>query len=165
MSIHDLTKTGLFAALMALCAWISIPAGDIAITMQTFGVFLALLCLGGKWGTVSIAIYLLLGAVGMPVFSAFQGGFGVLLGPTGGFLWGFLFSGLTYRILERWGKFPALAAGLAVCYFCGSLWFLSWSGGGFGFVLLRCVVPYLIPDVLKLALAWYLSKRLIPRLH
>ena len=160
MSNRQLTQTGLFAALIAICAWLSIPAGSITFSMQTFGIFLALLCLGGKWGTVSIFIYLLLGTAGLPVFSAFQGGFGVLLGVTGGYLWGFLFSGLLYWALEGFGKPIALIAGQLVCYLCASLWFLRWSGGGLGFVLLRCVVPYLIPDGLKLALAWYLSRRL-----
>ena len=165
MSNRRLTQTGLFAALLAICAWLSIPAGGITFSMQTFGVFLALLCLGGKWGTVSILVYLLLGGAGLPVFSAFQGGFGILLGATGGYLWGFLLSGLTYWALERFGKPMAMAAGLSVCYLCGSLWFLHWSGGGLGLVLLQCVVPYLIPDGLKLALAWHLSRRLAPQLH
>ena len=84
----------LFAALMAICAWISVPVFDIAFTMQTLAVFLALGLLGGKWGTAAIFIYLLLGAAGMPVFSGFRGGIGMLAGVTGGYLWGFLLSGL-----------------------------------------------------------------------
>ncbi|MBR3972546.1 MAG: biotin transporter BioY [Oscillospiraceae bacterium] len=156
---------GLFAALLTICAWLAIPVGDIAFTMQTFGVFLALGLLGGKWGTVSILIYLLLGAVGMPVFSGFQGGFGVLLGVTGGYLWGFLVSGLVYWGLERFGKLLAMIAGLLACYACGSAWFLYWSGGGLIFVLLRCVIPYIIPDAVKLGLAYSLSRRLSKHLH
>ena len=133
---------------------------DIGFTMQTFGVFLTLGVLGGKWGTVSILIYLLLGAVGMPVFSGFRGGMGMLLGVTGGYLWGFLFSGLTYWLLERFGKLPAMIAAMAVCYLCGSLWFHIYAGGGIGLILLRCVVPFLIPDGLKILLAHSLSRRL-----
>lgn len=155
-----MTRAALFAALMAICAWISIPVLDIAFTMQTFGVFLTLGVLGGKWGSLSILIYLLLGTVGLPVFSGFRGGFGVLLGVTGGYLWGFLFSGLVYWAMERLGKLPAMIAGMAVCYLCGSLWFYLYAGGGMGLILLRCVVPYLIPDGVKLALAWTLSRRL-----
>ena len=155
-----MTLCALFTALTAVCAWISIPVGDIAFTMQTFAVFLSLTLLGGKWGTCSILIYLLLGAAGMPVFSGFQGGIGTLLGVTGGYLWGFLFSGLTYWALERFGKLAAVIAAMAVCYLCGTLWFLHWSGGGIGLVLLRCVIPYLIPDFIKLALALRLQRRL-----
>lgn len=155
-----MTRAALFAALTAICAWISIPVADIGFTMQTFGVFLTLGVLGGKWGTVSILIYLLLGTVGMPVFSGFRGGMGMLLGVTGGYLWGFLFSGLTYWLLERFGKLPAMIAAMAVCYLCGSLWFHIYAGGGIGLILLRCVVPFLIPDGLKILLAHSLSRRL-----
>lgn len=155
-----MTQASLFAALMAICAWICIPVSDIGITLQTFGVFLALLMLGGKWGSISILLYLLLGAVGLPVFSGFRGGPGHLLGVTGGFLWGFLISGLVYWALEKTGKLPAMIASLLSCYLCGCIWFYGYSGGGVGFILLRCVVPYLIPDILKLWLAQSLSKRL-----
>ena len=155
-----MTLCSLFAALLAVCAWICIPLGDAVLTLQTFGVFLALLLLGGKWGSLSILLYLLLGAVGLPVFSGFRGGLGAILGVTGGFLWGFLAMGLVYWALARFGKFPALLAGLAVCYGCGCLWFSVYAGGGLGFILLRCVVPYLIPDGVKLWLALSISRRL-----
>lgn len=151
----------LFAALTAVCAWLSVPVADIAFTMQTFAVFLALGILGGKWGTVSILIYLLMGAVGLPVFSGFQGGIGTLLGVTGGYIWGFLLSGLTYWALERFSKPAAMIAGMLVCYICGCAWFLAYAGGGsLWLVLLKCVVPYLIPDGVKIAMALTLSKRI-----
>ena len=159
-STRNMVRAALFAGAMAVCAWLAVPVSDIGLTMQTFGVFLALGLLGGKWGTVSIGIYLLMGLVGLPVFSGFRGGPGVLLGVTGGYLWGFLASGLTYWALERFGKLPAMVGGLLACYACGTLWFLQYSGGGLTFVLLRCVVPYLIPDGVKLCLAWSLSRRL-----
>ena len=155
-----MTRAAFFAALITLCSWLSIPVGDIAFTMQTLGIFLALTVLGGKWGCISIVIYLLLGAVGLPVFSGFRGGFGMLLGVSGGFLWGFGLAGLLYRLLERLGKLPALIGAQLCCYACGTAWFALWSGGGIGFVLLRCVVPFLIPDFLKLLLALHLSRRL-----
>ena len=150
----------MFAALLAVCAWISIPLGDVAVTLQTFGVALALLLLGGKWGSLTVIIYLLLGAVGLPVFSGFRGGIGALAGVTGGFLWGFLLMGLVYWGLEKLGKLPALLAGLLVCYGCGCGWFYLYSGGGLGLILLRCVIPFLIPDAVKLWLAFSLSRRL-----
>ena len=159
-STRNMVRAALFAGVMAVCAWLAVPVADIGFTMQTFGVFLALGLLGGKWGTVSIGIYLLLGLVGLPVFSGFRGGPGMLLGVTGGYLWGFLASGLVFWALERFGRIPAMGAGLLACYACGTLWFLRYSGGGLAFVLLRCVVPYLIPDFLKLCLAWSLSRRL-----
>ena len=157
-------RCALFAALMAVCAWLSIPTPDIAFTMQTFGVFLALGVLGGKWGTVSILIYLALGAVGMPVFSGFRGGAGVLLGVTGGYIWGFLATGLVYWLLERLNRTLALAGGLTACYLCGCLWFSLYAGSaGFAASVLKCVVPYLIPDLCKLVLAERLARRLKDR--
>lgn len=159
-----MVRCALFAALMAVCAWLSVPIGDIAFTMQTFGVFLALGVLGGKWGTVSILIYLALGAVGMPVFAGFRGGIGVLLGVTGGYIWGFLATGLVYWALEKPGRPLALGAGLLACYLCGCLWFSVYAGGaGFAASVLKCVAPYLIPDLGKLVLAAKLAPRLKDR--
>lgn len=160
LSVRHMTRAAFFSALIVICSWISLPVGDIAFTLQTFGIFMALGILGGKWGSISIFIYLLLGAVGLPVFSGFRGGMGMLLGVTGGYLWGFLLSGLLYCLFERFGKLPAMIAGMLGCYVCGSLWFFLYSGGGIGFILLRCVVPFLIPDGIKIALAFLLSRRL-----
>ena len=155
-----MTLSSLFAALLAVCAWVCIPLGDTVLTLQTFGIFLCLLLLGGKWGSLTVGIYLLLGAVGLPVFSGFRGGIGALAGVTGGFLWGFLLMGLVYWGLEKLGKLPALLAGLLVCYGCGCGWFYLYSGGGLGLILLRCVVPFLVPDAVKLWLAFTLAGRL-----
>ena len=91
-SVRDLTRVALMTAILAVCGWITIPLPEpmVPFTLQTFGVFLCLLLLGGRDGTLAIAAYLLLGAVGAPVFSSFRGGLGVLLGSTGGYLTGFL---------------------------------------------------------------------------
>ena len=156
-----MVRCALFAALLAVCAWLSVPIGDIAFTMQTFGVFLALGVLGGKWGSISILIYLALGAVGMPVFAGFRGGLGVLLGVTGGYIWGFLATGLVYWGLEKLNKPLAMGLGLGACYVCGCLWFSVYAGGaGFVGAVVKCVVPYLIPDLCKLVLAERLARRL-----
>lgn len=155
----------LFAAILALCAWLCIPVSGIGVTMQTFGVFLTLGLLGGKWGSVAIGCYLLLGAVGVPVFSGFRGGPGMLLGVTGGYLWGFALSGLVYWMLERWSIPMAMAGAMVACYLCGSVWFSLYAGGGLGYILLQCVIPYLIPDAVKIYLAYKLTLRLRPHLR
>ena len=157
---RNLTRCALFAAGIALCAWLGIPLGHTVFTMQTFGVLLTLGVLGGKRGTAAIACYLLMGAVGLPVFSGFRGGIAAILGPTGGYLWGFLVTGLVYRGLERLGKLPAMIAGLLSCYACGTAWYMFYTGGGLAIVLAQTILPYLIPDALKLALALKISKRL-----
>lgn len=157
-----MTRCALFGALMAVCAWLAVPVGDIAVSLQTFAVFLTLGLLGGKLGTAAILVYLCLGAMGLPVFTGFQGGFGVLLGPTGGYLWGFLTAGLLYWALE--GRVPmwiAMVLGLLCCYAVGTGWYYCiYTQGGLWAVLLKCVVPYVIPDAIKITLALTLVNKL-----
>ena len=146
---------------MAVSAWISIPFGYIAFTLQTFAVMLALFTLGGKWGTASICVYLLLGAVGLPVFAGFQGGLGTLLGVTGGFLWGFAAAGLIYWGFEKLCKPIGAILGSLACYALGTAWFCLYSGeAGFTAALASCVIPYVIPDLGKLYLAWICGRRI-----
>lgn len=150
----------LFAALISVCAWLSVPLPPVCVTMQTFGVFLTLGVLGGSSGTASILLYLLLGIVGLPVFSGFRGGAAALLDVTGGFLWGFPAASLTYWLLERLGKLPAMVMGMLVCYACGCWWFTVYTGNaGWGAAVMTCVVPYLIPDAIKIGLAYTMSQR------
>ena len=133
----------LFTALLCLCAWLAVPVGDIYITMQTFGICITLLLLGGKYGSISIFAYLLLGAVGLPVFSGFRGGMGVLLGPTGGYIWGFWISALVYWLFTALFKdnspvrLISLCLELVLCYLLGSLWYMHayLHGQSFIFVL------------------------------
>ena len=169
MKIKDISLIALFTALTVVCAYITVPS-PIPFTMQTFGVLLALVTLGGRRGTLSVFLYLLMGALSLPVFSGFHGGFSHLFGMTGGFLFGLffaalLFSGITHFFGE--GLFPTLFAaigGLFLVYLCGSLWFYfvySVKGGvGFASVLLLTVVPYLLPDAIKLALALFIGRRI-----
>lgn len=169
MRIRSMARCALFSALLALCAWLAIPMGDGSFTMQTFGVFLTLGILGGKQGCAAILVYLLLGCAGLPVFSGFRGGIGALMGPTGGYLVGFLATGGCYwAVTALWGNTPrcrlaAMATGSLVCYIFGSVWYyFLYSGNAvsLGYIIIRCVLPYLIPDGIKLALAWSLSNRL-----
>ena len=168
MHIRHMAQVGLFAALGCVCAWLAVPVGDVAITMQTFCVFLTLELLGGKRGSLAILVYLLLGAVGLPVFSGFRGGFGALFGVTGGYLVGFLATGLIYWLITAISpkhRLIGLLAGLTACYLFGTLWFYfgylqGASTLGFSAIVAKCVLPYLIPDLCKLAFAWYLAKKL-----
>lgn len=88
---YDLVYIAVFAVVMAVCSWISIPA-QVPFTLQTFGVFMAVGVLGGKRGTLAVLVYVLLGAVGVPVFAGFSGGIGALLGNAGGYIIGFILS-------------------------------------------------------------------------
>ena len=167
---YDLVLIALFAALMALCAWVTVPYA-VPFTMQTFGVFLALLLLGGKRGTICMAVYLLLGAVGLPVFSGFRGGVGALVGSTGGYLIGFIVSALLMWALSgfarksRWTLAASMALSLAACYAFGTAWFVIVSVRAgkamtVGAALSMCVLPYIVPDAAKLWLACVLARRL-----
>ena len=164
MSIQSTARCGLFAALLTLCGWLSVPMGGMVFTMQTFGVCLTLMVLGGKRGTISVLVYILLGAVGLPVFSGFRGGLGVLLGATGGYIWGFLSTALVYWLTEKLWNRPWLscAAGLLSCYGLGTVWYSCAyaAGSGLPAILLQSVLPYILPDGAKLLLAAVLARRL-----
>ena len=169
----DLCYMALMAVLIAVCSWISIQT-VVPFTLQTFAVFCALELLGGARGTVAVAVYLLLGAVGVPVFAGFTGGLGILFGTTGGYLLGFLLTGLVYWLFERlgrslWLRAAALLIGLALCYAFGTLWFVELYSRANGPLSVMtalgwCVLPFLLPDGVKLVLAMLLSARLKPLL-
>ena len=167
----DLAYIALRAALIALCAWISVPLGPVPFTMQTFGIFAALGLLGGRRGTLAFLIYLLLGIVGLPVFSGFSAGAGVLFGATGGYLLGYLaaallFWGLTAKLGQTLPVMAsAMVLGLVLCYAFGTAWFLvvyTKNTGAIGLwtALGWCVFPYILPDCVKIALALAIRKRL-----
>ncbi len=167
---YDMAYIAIFAVLMAICSWIAIPT-VVPFTLQTFGVFLAVGVLGGKRGTVAILIYILLGAIGLPVWAGGMGGMGNLLGNTGGYIIGFVFIALIMwgaeRLLGRksWVMIVSMVLGLIVCYAFGTLWFMmlyakNTGAVGLGTVLGWCVIPFIIPDLVKLALALILSRRL-----
>ena len=160
------------AALMALCAWIAVPLGPVPFTMQSFGFFVALGLLGGRQGTAAYLVYMGLGLIGLPVFAGFSSGPGALFGPTGGYLLGFLLGALAYwAITARLGSralVPALLAALLLNYAAGTLWFaLVYTGSGASTLaeaLALCVAPYVLPDLIKLALAVLTIKRIRPHL-
>ena len=93
---------------MGVCSWLSIPVPPVIFTLQSFAFLLTLGVLGGRWGTVTVLVYLLLGLMGLPVFAGFRFGPAAFLDPTGGFLWGFLAGAFGYWLLERLGKVPGL---------------------------------------------------------
>ena len=167
----DLVYIGLSAAIIAVCSWISVPVGTIPVTLQTMGVCITAGLFGAKRGTLATLVYLLLGAVGVPVFSGFKGGIGVLFGATGGYLIGFIFTALLVGIVsdktngKLWKVIAAMAAGILICYAFGTVWFaVVYSRGGdpksLGTILSLCVVPFLLPDAVKIVIASVLTNRL-----
>lgn len=168
----DFVYMALGAVLITICSWISIPTA-VPFTMQTFAIFFVLSALGARRGTISILVYVLLGVVGIPVFAQFSSGIGVLLGNTGGYIIGFIFIGLVYWLALRlfgkklWVEILGMVIGLAVCYAFGTAWFMfvySKANGAVGLatVLAWCVIPFIIPDLIKLGLALMIARRLSP---
>lgn len=171
LGTRDMALVALMTALMAICSWISIPT-TVPFTLQTLGVFLACALLGGKRGSLAVLVYILLGAVGLPVFAGFTGGAGALLSSTGGYILGFLLQALVMWGMEavwgrdRWWKLGiSMFLGLVACYAAGTLWFMvvyARTSGPVGvtMVLSWCVFPFVVPDLIKLALALLLQRRI-----
>lgn len=168
---QSIAYAALCTVLIAVCSWISIPA-QVPFTMQTFAVFLTCDLLGPT-AILSMLLYLLLGAIGIPVFAGFSGGISVLLGPTGGYLIGFIGIVLLmmgwHRLFGERLKTAGMLLGLFICYLFGTLWFVwiyAQSGNtvAFSVALGWCVLPYIIPDLFKIALARLIAARLRPAL-
>lgn len=170
---RDIVYMSVFTAMISICSWISIPA-SIPFTLQTMGVFTTVGLLGGKRGTLTVLTYILLGAIGIPVFAGLTGGVSVLLGTTGGYIIGFLLSALLMWGIETiMGRNQialafSMIAGLIVCYVFGTAWFMliytQHSGViGLSTVLGLCVIPFIIPDLIKIGVALFLTNRLKKR--
>ena len=161
---------------MTICSWISIPT-VVPFTLQTFAVFLAVSILGGKRGTIAVTLYVLLGAIGVPVFAEFTGGLGILFRNTGGYIIGFIFSALIMWLMEAvfikklHVKYVlaiqalSMVLGLLACYAAGTAWFMFVYLRDTGSVSLLtvlgwCVIPFIIPDAVKIALALMLGNAL-----
>lgn len=167
----DLAYIAVGAALIAICSWISIPIGEVPITLQTLGVCLIASILGFKRGVLSTVIYIILGAIGVPVFSNFTGGVSILLGNTGGYIIGFIFTAIIVGIVSDKfkGKLVPLVMsmiiGILVCYAFGTGWFSvvyakTSEPAGIMTILGWCVFPFLIPDAVKIVVAAILTNRL-----
>ena len=161
----DIVYVGLFAALIAVCAWISIPM-TVSFTLQTCAVCLTAGLLGWKRGTLTVIIYILLGMVGLPVFTGFKSGIAAVTGPTGGYIVGFIFTALIVGLAadrlgkKLWVNVIFMAVGILVCYLFGTVWFMIAYKVTFASALTTCVVPFLIPDAVKIAVAAVLVNRL-----
>ena len=176
--IYDMVLIAISAALITVCSWISIPLGPVPFTLQTMGILAVMLTCGGRRGTIAILVYLAMGACGLPVFAGFKGGIASLAGPTGGFLIGFIIAALVFWLLEKliFGKlmnstvktwiFGALNSLIfeIVLYTVGVIWFMTVYAAqtgpvGLGTVMTMCVIPFIIPDAVKLIAAVVIGER------
>ena len=167
-NIDTLVGVALSASLMCVSSLISLP-GAVAFTLQTLALYFNLFFLGGRLTILSTALYIVIGAVGVPVFAGFGGGVGRLFDATGGFIVGFLFAALVYTVFEKNAKknriYLALstAFSLLTLYAFGSGWYFylytAHTLSEYGAVLSVTVLPYILPDIIKIFLAYFLSKR------
>ena len=164
MNVYAMTRVALMAALTAIAAQIVIPIFPIPFTLQVFAVVLSGLLLGPRYGALAMTVYLLIGAIGAPVFHAFQGGIGHILGPTGGYLISYpiaaAVAGLAAsaaasgtRRKALWTSCLAGTGGLIVIYAFGATWLMVLSQLPLAVALVQGVLPFVLFDLLKIVLA------------
>ena len=166
--LNTLTLSALFAAAMAMCAQIMLPSPwGVPFTLQTTVIALCGYVLQGLPAMSAVAVYVALGCVGLPVFSAFSGGIGVLLGPTGGFIWGFFILTFTCANAHRLKiknhfatKIIVGIMGLVLCHLCGAIQFALVTQTSLLRALLISSVPFIVKDIILLALAALVAPRL-----
>ena len=156
---YSIVLIALFAALTAVFSQISFPIGPIPINLGLLAVFISSGLLTVGKSVLSQAVFLLIGAVGVPVFANFKGGLSALVGPTGGYLLGYIISAFAISlILAKFGKkiyqiAIALSVGLIICYAFGTLWYVVSTNTSFIDALFLCVTPFIIGDVIKIIVA------------
>ena len=164
MKTKDMTLIAVMAALICVAGPLTIPVGPIPLSLATFAVYLAGSVLGRKKGTIAVGLYLLIGIIGVPVFSGFSGGFQKIAGVTGGYLIGYLpcayLSGVGAEKRDSmgwWFHTLMMVAGTVLLYLVGTVNFMLHTGNGLGAALALCVVPFLIGDAVKIAAAALLT--------
>lgn len=164
----NIAFTAFFTALICILSQISFVTPTVPVTLQTFGVALCGFTLSVKWSGACIATYIALGSLGMPIFSAFQGGMQVTLGPTGGFIFGFVILAVTCsfsaKINKRYLCIIISSTGLLLCHITGVLQYSLITGNSLLFSLITVSLPFLLKDMISLIGAFFLSKYVIKRI-
>ncbi len=160
MKIRDMVFTALFATVICAVApfVIILPFSPIPLSLATFIIYIAASSANWKTGTLAVVLYLLIGMIGLPIFSGFQGGVHKLIGPTGGFLLGYIPCAFIVGFLvekfekKKWVYPVSMVIGTAVLYAFGTLWFMVSMNYTLAAALMACVVPFLIGDAVKIVL-------------
>jgi len=170
LELNDMILIAVFAALLCITAPFSVPIGPVPVSLATFTVYLAGAMLGKKRAPLAVLVYILLGTVGLPVFSGFRGGLQVVAGVTGGYILGYIPCAFVAGLFteRRLGKGFADALGMVLgtlcCYAFGTVWFIIATGTGLAPALMTCVVPFLPGDAAKILAASALAALLRPAL-
>ena len=167
---RNMTVCAIMAALMCILGPMSVPIGPIPISLTNLVIYLTVYLLGTKKACISYLVYMLLGAVGLPVFSGFAGGIGKLAGPTGGYLVGFIFMTIICGvIMERVQRkaiptWLGMVLGTLVAYLFGTVWFVVQTQSAIMYALTACVFPFIPFDLIKITIAILLGKAVRKRL-
>ena len=158
LKTNDLTVTAIFSAIICILSVITIPIGTVPISLSLFAVMLSAISLGAKKGVLSCLVYILIGSLGIPVFSGFKGGFHILFGPTGGFIISYIFVSLimsfaSHKANKKLTLFIFGLLSLAVCYLLGCFQYSLISKVSFYNSLSVCVYPFVVFDILKIIFA------------
>lgn len=170
----ELVLAALLTAMIAICSQISLPIPPVPASMSVFAVLLCGAVLGPAWGTLAVAAYVIMGAIGLPVFAGFRAGPNVLFGTTGGYLAGYILSAAAVGIFSRrlprtaaW-TFAAMALSLPLCYLPGALWMMLITRVNWLTAVVSGILVFIPGDLVKAFLAALLAVRLrksLPFLH
>lgn len=167
MKTRNLTQTAIFAALLCIICPLAIPAGAIPVTLAILVLLITAYILPIKQAKAAVGIYLMLGGMGLPVFSGGQAGFGALLGASGGYLWSYLPAAAIAGAGRGRGRGRLLVCGalaLVLCYACGTIQYALVAAVDLRTAFAACVLPFVFFDGLKLAMACLLSEKIRSRL-
>ncbi len=161
--LYKISRSGLFAAIICVCAFICIPIGPVPVTAALIAVMLSGVVLSPLEAVAATLVYVVMGALGLPVFSGGGGGIGILLGPTGGYIWSYPLLALVASLftlinikskrLNYLTAFAGCIAGTAVCYLCGTLQYMAVCNTSFATALITCIIPFIPFDIIKSLIA------------
>lgn len=160
----------LLAAVLCILAPLSVPTSAIPVSLASFAIYIIASCVKTKYSVIAVTVYILLGAFGLPVFSAFTGGFHRIAGITGGYIIGyipcaFIIGLLINKYENKKFVFPlSMISGTVLCYFTGTLWYILQTKASVTAAIFSCVIPFIIGDIIKIAVASILSIPLRKRL-
>ena len=167
---YAMVSTALMTAVTCILAPLSVPIGPLPISFTNLAIYLSLYLLDWKRGTVSYFLYLLIGFAGLPVFSGFTGGIAKLVGPTGGYIVGFIpmsiIAGLVIdHFQKRWLQLLGMIVGTAICYALGTAWFCMQAGYTVSAALAVCVFPFIPADLIKMLIAMTIGPEIRRRME
>ena len=171
MNIKKIVLIAVLAAIICIFAPFSVPAGAIPISLSTFAIYLISCSVPPKYSVPAVAVYILIGAVGIPVFSSFTGGLQCITGYTGGYIIGyipcaFIIGFMTNKFCNNKFIYPlSMSIGTAVCYISGTLWYMYRAETGFSQAVAICILPFLLGDILKISAASFIGVTLNQRLR